>query len=235
MQLPFKTLTSKFLSSELLLKILSSKPVLKMLEHKKTSSKITMVISGLLLLLLFVLPLWNIKLEAPQYPIPLGMDIYIHKFADEEPHDIKNINLLNHYVGMKEIPEFIPEFNIFPAVIIAMSILAVIVGLIGKHKLFLAWLILMAILCTAGLVDFYMWEHDYGHNLNPHAILKFTNPDGTPMGFQPPVFGTKHILNFVAHSYPASGGIALFLSMILAFAAYRLGFEGAREEQSKSS
>ena len=62
-------------------------------------------------------------LGSTSVPIPLGMDIYINDFADANPHDIKNINLMNHYVGMKYIPESIPEFKIFPAVIIVMSII----------------------------------------------------------------------------------------------------------------
>ena len=44
------------------------------------------------------------------------MDIYINKFEDAHPNDIKNINIMNHYVGMKDIPEVIPEFEIFPVV-----------------------------------------------------------------------------------------------------------------------
>jgi hypothetical protein len=37
------------------------------------------------------------------------------------------------------------------------------------------------------------------------------------MFYQPPVFGTKQLLNFTAHSYPSIGGIAAFLSIIIAF------------------
>ena len=44
-----------------------------------------MFLGALLPLFLFVFPLWNITLEAPQYPIPLGMDIYINDFADANP------------------------------------------------------------------------------------------------------------------------------------------------------
>ena len=73
-----------------------------------------MLIAAILPLALFVFPLWKITLEAPQYPTPLGMYIHINDFADANPHDIKNINLMNHYVGMKYIPESIPEFKIFP-------------------------------------------------------------------------------------------------------------------------
>jgi len=187
-----------------------------------------MVLGALLILGLFVFPLWNITLEAPQYPTPLGMDIYINDFADKNPHDIKNINLMNHYVGMKYIPESIPEFKIFPAVILFMSLLGVLFGLRANYKWFLGWFILMAILAAAGIYDFYLWEHDYGHNLDPKAIMKFTNPDGTVMGFQPPLFGTKDILNFTAHSYPQLGAYFLAVGMALSCVAFYIGKKVAK-------
>lgn len=180
---------------------------------------------------LFLFPLWNIKLEAPQYPTPLGMDIYINDFADENPYDIKNINLMNHYVGMKYIPESIPEFKIFPAVVITMAILGFLIGIIGRHKIYLVWFIVMVLLAAAGVYDFYLWEHDYGHDLDPKAIMKFTNPDGTTMGFQPPLFGSKDILNFRAHSYPQLGAYFLAAGMALSALAFWLG----RKEKKKSN
>lgn len=194
------------------------------------TSKLLMLLAALLPLGLFLLPLWNITLEAPQYPIPLGMNIYINDFADANPHDIKNINLMNHYVGMKYIPEAIPEFKIFPAGIIITTILGLIVAFKFNHKWFLGWFILMVLLSAAGLYDFYLWEHDYGHNLDPKAIMKFTNPDGTIMGFQPPLFGTKKILNFTAHSYPRLGAYFLAAGIALSFIAFFLG----RKENKKS-
>ncbi len=182
-----------------------------------------MMLGSVLILGLFLFPLWRITLEAPQYPIPLGMDIYINDFADVHPHDIKNINLMNHYVGMQYIPESIPEFKIFPAVIITMAVLGLLIGFKGNYKWFIGWGIVMVILGAAGIYDFYLWEHDYGYNLNPKAIMKFTNPDGSVMGFQPPLFGTKHILNFTAHSYPQLGAAFLGLGMALSFIAYLVG------------
>lgn len=190
-----------------------------------------MLVGVLLPLFLFVFPLWNITLEAPQYPTPLGMDIYINDFADMHPHDIKNINLMNHYVGMKYIPESIPEFRIFPIVIIVMAFLGIILAFKANYKWFLGWFIVMAILALAGIYDFYLWEHDYGHDLDPKAIMKFTNPDGTVMGFQPPLFGTKDILNFRAHSYPQLGAYFLAIGMALTFISY---FVGKREKNFKN-
>ena len=189
-----------------------------------------MVIGALLPLALFIFPLWKITLEAPQYPTPLGMYIYINDFADANPHDIKNINIMNHYVGMKYIPEAIPEFKIFPLGIIITSIIGLIIGFLGNHKWFLAWFILMVSLSCAGLYDFYLWEHDYGHNLDPKAIMKFTNPDGSIMGFQPPLFGSKDILNFTAHSYPQLGAYFLGLGMALSFVAF---FKGKKERKTE--
>ena len=182
-----------------------------------------MLIAALLPLGLFLFPLWRITLEAPQYPIPLAMNIHINDFSDVHPHDIKNINLMNHYVGMKYIPDAIPEFKIFPRGIIITTIIGVIIAFMGNHKWFLYWFILMIALSSAGLYDFYIWEHDYGHDLDPKAIMKFTNPDGTVMGFQPPLFGSKDILNFKAHSYPRLGAFFLGLGIAMSLVAYFIG------------
>jgi len=130
---------------------------------------------------------------------------------------------MNHYVGMKYIPDAIPEFKIFPWGIIITSIIGLIIAFTGNYKWFLYWFILMCVLSAAGLYDFYLWEHDYGHDLDPKAIMKFTNPDGTVMGFQPPLFGSKDILNFKAHSYPQLGAYLLGLGMALSFVAYWIG------------
>jgi len=191
-------------------------------------SKSLMIIGVLLLVPLFFLPLWNIILEAPQYPIPLGMNIHIDKFSNMHEYDIKNINLMNHYVGMKYIPETIPEFKIFPFVIGAMIIFGLIIGFIGNYKWFFIWFFIMSILGLIGMYDFYMWEYDYGHDLDPKAIMNFKNPDGSPMGFQPPLWGSKDILNFTAHSYPKIGAILMFIGMGFTFLAGLFGYKASK-------
>jgi len=204
-------------------------------------SNIIMLLAALLPLGLFLFPLWRITLEAPQYPTPLAMNIHINDFSDVNPHDIKNINLMNHYVGMQYIPDAIPEFKIFPMGIIITSVIGLLIAFKGNYKWFLGWFILMIAtfkgnykwflgwfilmiaMSAAGMYDFYLWEHDYGHNLDPKAIMKFTNPDGTQMGFQPPLFGSRDILNFKAHSYPQFGALFLALGIAGSFLAYFVG------------
>jgi copper chaperone NosL len=128
-------------------------------------------------------------------------------------NDLNSINNLNHYIGMKVIkPESINELKIMPYIIGFMMLFGVLILLINKKKLILVWIIIFTIISVIGLYDFYLWGYDYGHNLDPKAIIKIPG-----MFYQPPVFGTKQLLNFTAHSYPSIGGIAAFLSIIIAF------------------
>lgn len=189
-------------------------------------SKLYMLIGSLLLISLFFLPLWNITLEAPQYPDAIGMNIYINKFTGAGDNDIKNINIMNHYVGMKEIPEQIPEFGLFPYFVAGMIILGVIFSLIGNRKLYMVWFAMMVILGSLAMYDFYLWEYEYGHDLKENAAIKFTDKDGEPMTYQPPLIGAKTILNFRAISLPRVGAYLLLFGMILSLLAF---FEGKKE------
>lgn len=195
---------------------------------KKAST--LMIIGALLLTGLFVFPLWNIMLGAPQYPEPLGMNIYINGIQGMNEFDIQNIDGLNHYIGMKTIPKpkDMWEFSVFPIVIGTMATLGVIIGLLGLFKKasyhwFLGWLIVMTILGILGMYDFNAWMMDYGTNLDPNAIMKLQNPDGTPMSYKPPLLGHQKLLNFDAYSYPRLGGYLMGLGMLFTLFAYLLG------------
>ncbi len=193
-------------------------------------SQLFMIVGSLLLLSLFIFPLWNITLEAPQYPDSIGMNIHINRFEDNMPNDIKNINIMNHYVGMEDIPEVIPEFAIFPKVVIGMAILGVIFGFFGKKKMYVAWFTLMIILGSIGMYDFYMWEYEYGHNLKETAAIKFTDEEGNPMSYQPPLIGSKMILNFKAISMPRFGAYLMFAGMFMTLIAFVM----AKKEESST-
>ena len=56
------------------------RPALSFNLNTRTMKKgrIIMIAAALLPMLLFVFPLWKITLEAPQYPTPLGMYIFIN-------------------------------------------------------------------------------------------------------------------------------------------------------------
>ncbi|TXE10632.1 hypothetical protein ES711_01625 [Gelidibacter salicanalis] len=195
----------------------------------KTAS-IIMILGSLLLLGLFKFPLWNIMLGAPQYPDPLGMNIYIDGIKGVEEFDLQNIDGINHYIGMKTIPkpEEMWEFSVFPKVILGMSILGVAIGVLGffgkvSYKFFLGWFLLMSVLGLLGMYDFNNWLISYGSDLDPNAIIKVTNPDGSPMSYKPPLFGFQKLLNFDVTSLPHTGGYLMFAGMTLTLVAFWLG------------
>jgi copper chaperone NosL len=191
---------------------------------------IIMIIGSLLLLGLFKFPLWNIMLGAPQYPDPMGMNIYITGIKGVHEFDIQNIDGINHYIGMKKIPKTdeMWEFEVFPKVVGGMALLGVIIGILGfigkiRYHWFLGWLILMSILGIMGMYDFNTWLTEYGTDLDPNAIMKMTQPDGTPMTYKPPLFGHQKMLNFDVNSWPHKGAYMLFTGMLLTFIAFIVG------------
>ena len=185
-----------------------------------------MILAALGLLLLFAFPMWKIVLLAPQYPDGVIMHIWINKLGGNSPGTLQNVNILNHYIGMKYIePDSIPELKYFQYIILGMVALGLVVSFINRRQLFLAWSILMILLGALGLYDFYLWEYDYGHNLSPDAPIKI--PDAS---FQPPLIGTKQILNFTAKSLPHIGGYFYGLSIVLGLAAWWLKRKNDRNE-----
>ena len=182
----------------------------------KMLPKVLMFVGALLLLTLFLTPLWSITLEAPQYPDGITMYIWINKITGDTAHTLQNINILNHYVGMQFIePDSIPELKYFPYIIVAMTVFGLLISFKANRKLILTWVIVMVALGVLGMYDFYLWEYDYGHNLDPKAPIKVPG-----MAYQPPVFGSKMLLNFNAISYPYWGGLFLGLSIVMAIAAF---------------
>ena len=179
----------------------------------KPISRILIVIAALALSVTYYTPLWKIALVAPQYPEGLGFQIWINQLQGEHPGDLNKINNLNHYIGMKKInPESIPELKVMPWIMRALMVLGLVVALVGKRTFLLIWLIVFMAVATAGFVDYYLWGYDYGHNLDTaKAIIKIPG-----MSYQPPLIGSKKLLNFTAISLPGSGGWTAIGSFVLA-------------------
>ena len=192
----------------------------------RQSSRIILAAAALALGLLYALPLWHISLRAPQYPEGLGLYIEMNQIRGEKPQDLQSINGLNHYIGMKPIdPGAIPELRIMPWVVRGLILFGLLVAVSRRRWLLGLWLGAFAILAGAGLVDFYKWEYDYGHNLNPHAAIKIPG-----MSYQPPLIGGRQMLNFHAFSWPAAGAWVAFGVMVVAATIFLL--EGRRARRA---
>jgi copper chaperone NosL len=184
-----------------------------------TLSRFLLAFASALLLAVLVTPIWRIHLIAPQYPEGLGMEIRANTVRGVGEHDLDNINELNHYIGMKTIDAgAIKELRVIPAVIVTLAVLGFAVALLGRRSLAWGWLGLFVVAGAAGFYDFWKWSYDYGHHLDmENAIIKVPG-----MTYQPPLIGTKQLLNFTAASWPAIGGILVFVAYLVALAALLL-------------
>lgn len=191
-----------------------------------TKSRIMVAVAALMLILTFFFPLWTIDLNAPQYPEGLGIRIWLDQISGMKPNDLQSINGLNHYIGMKVIdPESIPELKIMPYIIVFMIVFGLLNAYMKNRKLIYIWLILFIILGVIGMYDFYMWEYDYGHQLNPDAPIKVPG-----MTYQPPLIGSKQLLNISAVSLPSTAAIVIFISIFLNIAALYADLKGKKHE-----
>lgn len=178
-------------------------------------SRMLLVLSALLLAAAFVTPVWRIELVAPQYPEGLGMLIRINTITGIKPADLNNINGLNHYIGMKAIvPDAIPVLKVMPVALAALVALGLLVALYRKRWAAWTWVGMIAAGGAAAMFEFWRWSYDYGHNLAPDAIIKVPG-----MTYQPPIIGTKQLLNFTAASWPDLGAIAAGAAFAIAVAA----------------
>jgi copper chaperone NosL len=174
-------------------------------------TRVLLAVSALLVLVGFIAPLWHIGLVAPQYPEGIGMYIWANRITGENPHDLQSLNGLNHYIGMKPIvPESIPELSFMPVILAALCLVGLFAALRGRRSLLWVWTGLFAVTALAGLADFWRWGYDYGHDLDPTAAIKVPG-----MSYQPPLLGTKQLLNFQATSWPGIGGMALMAALAI--------------------
>ena len=156
------------------------------------------VVCGLALIVVLFVPLWQIELAAPQYPEGLVLKMYPDKLGG----NVEVINGLNHYIGMKTLHanNFI-EFTVLPYIIGFFAAFCFLVALINRKK----WLNILFICFVAfgiiAMIDFYRWNFNYGHDLDPNAPIQVPG-----MSYQPPIIGYKQLLNFGAYSIPDIGG-----------------------------
>lgn len=171
------------------------------------TTRILTALGALLLVAAIYLPTWRIELTAPQYPEGLTMTIGPDKLAG----DIDIINGLNHYIGMKKLhSDDFREFVFLPWILWFMVAFGVTTALLNKRKVFYTYFGVFIAFLFLALADFYRWEYNYGHNLDPTAPIEVPG-----MAYQPPLIGYKALLNFGAYSIPDAGGWSLIVTAVL--------------------
>ncbi|MGN6616706.1 MAG: nitrous oxide reductase accessory protein NosL [Ilyomonas sp.] len=170
--------------------------------------RIATAVCGIALLAVLYFPIWQIQLNAPQYPEGLVLLIFAGKLGGS----VDIVNGLNHYIGMKTLhaDDFV-EFTVLPYIIIFFSILFIVIAIINRKRFFYSGFALFVLFGIVAMIDFWRWEYNYGHDLDPNAAIRVPG-----MAYQPPLIGYKQLLNFGAYSIPDIGGwIFLAVGVIL--------------------
>lgn len=160
------------------------------------------------------LPLWQIRLVAPQYQEGLSLHIYTHKLVGgNHGQDLREINMLNHYIGMKPLVEedFI-EMRWMPFAFGIFALLALRAAVVGRMLSLIDLGVLFSYFTFFSLGNFYYRLYTYGHALDPHAPM-------TIKPFTPILLGSQQIANFVQTSLPEAGGVLFTLFPVLVAAA----------------
>ena len=170
------------------------------MQHNKINIwiRIGIAVCGVALFAVQFVPIWRIDLDAPQYPEGLYLLIFSNKLGG----NVEIINGLNHYIGMKTLHanDFL-EFTVLPYIIGFYAIFAFAVAALGNKKMLYVLFIAFLIFGVVAMIDFWRWEYNYGHNLDPNAAIIVPG-----MAYQPPLIGFKQLLNFGAYSIPDIGG-----------------------------
>ena len=179
------------------------------------------LLAALLLVPAYVTPLWDMTMYAPQYQEGLRLHIYSYKLeGGNAGQDAREINILNHYIGMRDLTtEDFTEFKWLPFVIGALGLLFLRAAVFGSVGSVLDVTVLFIYFSLFSLWSFAYKLWMYGHNLSPGAPVKVAP-------FMPPLLGSRQLANFEVYSYPGwasyaigAAGLALIAALIIAWRA----------------
>ncbi|HKR07178.1 MAG TPA: nitrous oxide reductase accessory protein NosL [Bacteroidia bacterium] len=200
-------------------------------DNKISSDKMTTLMKAItaccsvMMIIVLFFPIWKIELSAPQYPEGLVLKIHANKLGG----NVDVVNGLNHYIGMRTLHEddFI-EFTVLPFIIGGFAALGFLTLILNRRKIFNAWVVLLLVIAVVSMADFYKWEYNYGHELNPDAPIKVPG-----MSYQPPLIGYKKLLNFGAYSIPDIGGWIFIAVGALLVTTWYIEFRKNKKTKSK--
>lgn len=167
-------------------------------------ARVVLALLVLPLALSFMTPLWNIYMKAPQYPQGLTLDIYLHKLqGGNDGHDIKEINTLNHYIGMAPIERSqLKDLDWLPFAMGFLAIIALRCAAIGNIRVLIDLLVISTYVSLFAFGRFVYRLYAMGHDLDPKAPV-------TIEPFTPVIVGTNQIANFTITSMPRGASVLI--------------------------
>lgn len=140
-------------------------------------------------------PYWHFTLMAPQYPDGLTIDIFLTHLEG----DVREINGLNHYIGMRSLDEAAQLERQFAGWAIGLLCVSVVAFTLLPGRKF-SWLILLpAVLFPLGfMADSFYWLYTFGNNLDETAPINIAP-------FTPTLLGKGEVGQFATVAFPGVG------------------------------
>lgn len=196
-------------------------PVEELRAHRLRYATPTVIFMAarILLLVSIFLPYWHMELEAPQYPKGLYLTAYVNHLAG----DVKEIDGLNHYIGMRPLGEA-AAFERTASVWVIIAMVLLVEGAAFVHSRWAVVLALPAIGFPIGFVaDLYFWMRTFGLNLDPEAPLS-----NSVKPFVPTVIGEGGIGQFRTYAEFGHGywlAVACAVLTVIGFYFHRRAYK----------
>lgn len=173
-----------------------------------------LIIAGLLPFVSFWQPMWSFYLWSNSYPYGIGMAIYSCEPADpidvaEMDGGLDELQVLNHYIGMKPISPDLIIFKLLPLLLILVGVLLIISAFWRKRWVLPGAFGVNALVGIYGMISFAYYIYTYGHDLDPAAAISVPP-------FMPSIIGEGHLAQFTTWAEFGWGTYAVVTSTFLA-------------------
>ena len=186
--------------------------------------------ASILLLVSLKLPLWQMRLEAPQYRDQEALRVAVH--PDSLRGDLKELSVLDQYIGV-HIPPTLPQFKWLPGLLIAGAVLGIGARLL-RFSIRGRALVGVSCVLAGGLalaaIQAIFQIHDIGHKRDQKTVLAGMKD------FTPPFLGTTKIAQFTVTSRFGTGAWLIGGALTLQLGAAALSRQQtAKVENLKTS
>ncbi len=155
------------------------------------------------------LPLWHLRMEAPQYRDEEALKVNV--FAGSMNGDLREITVLNQYIGV-HIPEVLPQSKWLPTALLlgaALGVLASLLPFLVRRGALLITSIALASAIGVAVFQAKQQMYDIGHKRDAHTKL------ARVQDFTPPFLGTAKVAQFTITASFGSGAYLLGAAIAL--------------------
>jgi copper chaperone NosL len=179
---------------------------------------VLLIVAAALILVSFKYPMWYMYLDSNNFPKGLGMAIWATQPGDTQDikdldGGLKEVNILNHYIGMGAISEEMTIFKVLPAALVVAAVLCLIAAFVRKKWISLVTVVWFALISAGGMAALFYNLYSFGHDLDPHAPIKV-------QPFMPGFYGEHKLAQFTTYSDFYWGTYLLVLAFALMVAAW---------------